>query len=205
MAMDKPYQSPPDLFTDQRLRMLPIEVRWTAEGLRKYADDQGRELVNLFLLKAQIWPLEPEITNEVIEQHLWTLAELGWIGLYEVDGQMYYAMGQWWKVSHDRQSVWPPPPPDLFQKRSGTIPEGFPAEEREREERASAGERGESGPTRTIPEAGPSRYCPKHRATVGTPHKCQACANYREKAEAWERGQRAAAAAEAADASFSEE
>jgi len=171
---------PPDIFTDELLMDLDIELKWTAVGLRMNADDHGRESANPMLVKAAIWPLDPSKTNTVIEDHLLALDYAGYIGLYNVDGRTYYAIADWPSVSHAARSRLPAPPPGTFQRSSGGPPEFLSAGERGSErEREWTSESSEESPT-GIP---PSPFCKLHPR--GTTANCRHCGTARLHHEQW--------------------
>jgi hypothetical protein len=187
MAISNPRPLPVDLFTDEHLIELPLLVKWTAVGLRQYADDQGREQVNSRLLKAAIWPLHEEVTPQVIDDHLLLLDEIGYIGIYASSGRNLYSMASWVVVSHPKPSRFPAPPPDLFRNASGSFPESFSAGEREGErERASEGEWAPEGaPSGSQLEVPPSPFCKLHRPS-GTTSNCRHCGTARLANEQWQ-------------------
>lgn len=181
MGMSRQRALPPDIFTDEDLMVLPAKVRLTAIGLRMHADDEGRESTTWWMLKASIWPGHPEVTEEVLVDHLLRLDDVGYIGLYESGGRTYYAIRDWPSVSHREPSKCPPPPADLFRKRSGSSPEDFPAGERERERESEWGREGASERTAGLP---PSPFCRFHQPR-GTEAKCRHCGTARLAHDQW--------------------
>lgn len=177
MAMSRQRALPPDIFTDELLLNLPLEVRWTAIGLRMHADDFGRETANARLIASSVWPLNPEMTDETVEEHLLDLDEAGYIVIYAAAGRTFYAIADWPSVSHPVRSKFPPPP-ERLQSASGASPEHFSAVEGEREWRASGGA-GE-GPA-GIP---PSPFCKLHQPS-GTHANCRHCGTARLAHEQW--------------------
>lgn len=175
MGMNRRKELPPDIFTDERLAVLPHEVRLTAIGLRANADNWGRESANPSLVKAALWALWPRVTVAKVQAWLEVLQEVRYIVLYEDDGRAVYQIVDWPRMSHqgDGAARFPPPP-------SGVFPESFPAGEREGEsERERESEGG------GVPESPPSRYCPSHRPN-GTYKNCKSCATQRERFERWQ-------------------
>jgi len=183
---------PPDIFTDELLMDLDIELKWTAIGLRMNADDHGRESANPRLVAAAVWPLDSSKTSAVIEDHLLALDYAGYIGLYNVDGRTYYALADWPAVSHAARSRLPAPPPGTFRKSSGGSPEFLSAGERGRErerEWVSEGAEGDEERPAGIP---PSAFCKMHQP-AGTKDNCRHCGTARLAQKQWEDEQRAAA------------
>ena len=167
---------PPDIFTDERLAILPHAVRLTAIGLRANADNWGRESANPALVKAALWPLMDSVTIEDVFDHLCTLRDAEYLWLYEDGERWVYALVDWPAVSHksDERARFPPPPAP-----SGSPPETFSAGETEGE--------GEEEPAvgyspGSLP---PSRYCPQHRPH-GTFARCGPCGTARERHARWQ-------------------
>lgn len=160
---------PTEMFTDERMMLLPDPVFRTALGLRANADNWGRESANPALIKGVIWPLRQDVTVDDVFDHLVRLRDDGVIFLYEDRDRWVYQMADWPAVSHrsDARARFPPPP-------SGDIPETFPAGEEE----------GEGEDADESEDAPPSRYCPKHRPN-GTFKKCGPCGTARERNERW--------------------
>jgi len=177
MGMNRRKELPPDIFTDERLAVLPHDVRLTAIGLRANADNWGRESANPSLVKAALWALWPSMTPAKISKHLAMLSTgpAPYVLIYEADGRSIYQVVDWPQMSHrgDAPSRFPAPP-------SGIGPEAFPAGEEEGE-RESERARAEGD----LPEPPPSRYCPAHRPN-GTLHKCGPCATARERHQRWQ-------------------
>ena len=172
---------PPDIFTDEDLIEMPLAVRLTAIGLRMHADDQGRETTTPRMLVASIWPVDPDMDEETIVDHLLALDDAGYIGIYDAGGRSYYALRDWPSVSHAAPSKHPPPPAGLFRIRSGASPEDFSAWEREgARERERATEWGEESPA-GIP---PSPFCRVHQPR-GTERNCRHCGTARLAHEQW--------------------
>ncbi len=177
MGFSRQRMLPPDIFTDERLAVLPHTVRLTAIGLRANADNWGRESANPALVKATLWPLRADVTAEDVFDHLVTLREVGYLHLYEAeDGRWVYALVDWPAVSHktDERCRFPAPP-------SGDLPETFSAGEEEREG-------GEEPAFGYLPgSVPPSRFCPEHRP-MGTFKKCGPCGTARAQLAIWQEG-----------------
>lgn len=178
MGMNKQRMVPPDIFTDERFTDLPREARLTAVGLRFLADDFGREAAIPRKILGEVWPDDPEITEEMVVDHLLMLDGAGYIGIYSVGARTYYTVRVWPAVSHPNPSRFPTPPPELFQKFSGDPLANFSALEGEGEgDEGGWGEPGERGPERPsgIP---PSPFCKIHQPN-GTNSDCRHCGTAR--------------------------
>lgn len=176
MGFSRQRMLPPDIFTDERLAVLPHAVRLTAIGLRANADNWGRESANPALVKATLWPLTPDVTVDDVFDHLCMLRDVEYLWLYEDGARWIYALVDWPSVSHktDDRARFPPPP-----EASGDLPETFSAGEEEREGEEEPAPRYSSG---SLP---PSRYCPAHRPH-GTFGKCGPCGTARERHARWQ-------------------
>jgi len=172
MGMNKMRPLPLDLWTDEDLIELPLDVKWTAVGLRLHADDQGRETTTAWKLLPSIWPGNRDVDEDVLIEHLLLLDQIGYIGIYSAAGKTYYALRAWPAVSHAAPSKHPPPPADLFQNASGPDPETFSAWESESGERAEGGARGRPA---GLP---PSPFCKVHQP-AGTTDDCRHCGTAR--------------------------
>lgn len=188
---------PPDILLDRRLITLSPEVKWTAIGLRMYVDEHGREVLDPHLLRSAIWPAQPEITTEMVEDHVLLLDQLGYIVIYAAGGETLFAMARWGKLSHPEPSLYPPPPPDLIQKDSGIRPDRFPAVEWESEGASAEGASVGAGPSGIDPDWFPSPFCSEH--PMGIDGDCRQCGTARLRLKLLERQYRAQARAEVRD------
>lgn len=132
---------------------LPREIRFTFKGLWEVcADDHGRFLADVRVIKGQVWPLDDDLSLKKIERFLLTLAERGRILLYSQHGVRYGFLVNWLKhqrVSHPSPSRFPSPDsgtiPESVEKGSGNRPEEFASDsvrsgaEGSREERKGSG------------------------------------------------------------------
>lgn len=78
-------------FSDEKICEYPLAVRWTFAGLIAHADDEGRLKGDPRLVKAQVWPLDDDITAARVAEHLTRLASgpeprIRW---YKVAGRQY--------------------------------------------------------------------------------------------------------------------
>lgn len=189
---------PPDILIERRLSTLPVEVRWTAIGLRMYADDHGREVLDPHLLRSAIWPGDPHITTSMVEDHVLELDAVGYVVIYDAAGETLFALARWGKVSHADPSYYPPPPPEAFQNISRFALDRFPAVEREGESASgSAGEGVGVGPSGIDPDLFPSPFCSEH--PLGTTEDCRNCGTARLRLKLVERQRRVRAKADLAE------
>lgn len=73
----------------------PIPVRYTFVGLLGYLDDYGRGLDDTRLLKAELYPLDDDLTARKVDAHLTTIAKAGPLCRYQVDGRRYIHVVSW--------------------------------------------------------------------------------------------------------------
>lgn len=110
MSFNRARSLPPSDFTDPKLAALPALVRLTAAGLRMFADDEGRGLVRLRSMIAEMYEYDLSVTESVVEEHLLLLDDAGWLTLYQADGMSLFQIRYWPPVAHMRPSDLPPPP-----------------------------------------------------------------------------------------------
>lgn len=204
----------PEFFTSEDVLALPRDARLTFIGLWLHADDFGRQRANAALIKASVWPLDDDITADVVEEHLVQLAERGMVEIYEAQGREYFGLTGWdrWQPVQNPSQTSIPAPPALTHARTseqatrgstesrcsegegegteGERDEGDAGQARE-EEAPEQGEEGEGGrgagtlPAETDPDTSPpDPFCPRHPA--GTDKPCKACGNARLAFKAWE-------------------
>lgn len=94
----------PEFFTSLDTTSICRDARLTFIGLWTHVDDEGRCADDPRLLKGPIWPLDDDVTTEVIETHLRALDEASMIVRYEVGGRRYLAVTGWHHQKIDRRS-----------------------------------------------------------------------------------------------------
>lgn len=181
MAMTRRRTVTPEGYSREELLSLPPIVRLTEISLRLYADDHGRERVNSRLMLASFFPLDRDMSETSIDEHLLMLDEAGCLTLYDLDGSTFYAMAEWPTVDRAKPSRFPDPP--TFANASRSDRDSFVAGERE-SERGS--ERDEGGHARTDRDMPPSPFCPAHRATGGIKDPCRECGRHRLQRRVWD-------------------
>ena len=85
----------PDIRRSQLVSSWPYVVRWTFVGLPGYLDDEGRGYDDPRLIKAELYPLDDDMTAKKIEHHLDVIAGQGPLCRYEVDGRRYLHITSW--------------------------------------------------------------------------------------------------------------
>lgn len=86
----------PEYFRSRSLARCTRDARLTFAGLWCEADSAGRGVAEPRILKGAIWPLDDDITPDVIAQHLEELAR-DHLDVYEVDGETFFAIRNWEK------------------------------------------------------------------------------------------------------------
>ena len=197
---------PPSMVTDEALLELDTEIRFTGLALRMYVDDHGRGPARPSLIRSQLYPLSPEITDEAIEWHLAVLEDVGYIRTYKADERMLLHMVEWPSQDRAQPSRLPPPPDDApvspdasrgpreplatssrAPREDVAVVGGRKEGEEGRGEGGAqgGGEAGGAGRARAL-LAGteePSPFCSKH--PIGTEEKCGPCGGARKRNEAW--------------------
>lgn len=112
----------PELRTSITVSMWPREVRYFFILLWGYFDDYGRGVDDELLIASDCFPRDRDVTPEVVDGWLETIAESGPLCRYEVDGRNYLHAPNWrehQKPSHPTRSKIPPCPddePDDFKR-----------------------------------------------------------------------------------------
>ncbi|WP_336647555.1 hypothetical protein [Microbacterium sp. MMO-10] len=187
MAMTRRRVVTPDGFSRDEMLSLPPAVRLTEIGLRLYADDHGREKVNQRLMLARLYPLDQDMSESTIDEHLLLLDEAGAIVVYDAHGETFFALRDWPKVDRPQDSRFPSPP-------SRSVRDSFVAGERERGREGEREWEDEGGNARTDREDGPpDPFCHRHPdgAPPGVP--CRDCGTARLRHEKYNREQMRAA------------
>jgi hypothetical protein len=99
-----------DLRTSEKVASWPREIRYFWVLFWGYLDDHGKGKDNPLLIKADCFPLDPDITGDVIDGWMWTLSDAGVIARYEVDGVNFVQAVNWaehQKPQHPTDDVLP--------------------------------------------------------------------------------------------------
>ncbi|MCA0217943.1 MAG: hypothetical protein LCH43_11385 [Actinobacteria bacterium] len=188
MPYDKNKPLPPSWMLDESFITLSPEVKWAAIALHMHSDDQGRETTTLWTLRTALWPHQPERPDDDVTDILLELAEVGFLGLYEVSGRGFYVIARHPAPSHPLPSRYPEPPLALRQRLAGEPLADRSAWERERGERDETREPG----LRPASDA-PSPFCRDHQPAGSGGVRCVMCQDARFVYQIWEREQRALA------------
>lgn len=95
----------PDACTSETLAGIPREVRWTFSILWTHCDDEGRALWNPKLVKAAIYPLDDDMTPEVVAGEIALLVSVGALCAYEVGGRLYLHVPSWDEHQHPNRKI----------------------------------------------------------------------------------------------------
>ncbi len=102
----------PEFAKSETIAALPRDVRLHFMLLWTYADDDGRGVDNPKLIKAELWPLDDDVTATVVEGWQAQLAEHGRIVRYEADGRHFFEVVNFAEHQHPQkkgESKYPPP------------------------------------------------------------------------------------------------
>ena len=192
----------PDLRISETCADWPREVRYAWVLLWGYCDDYGRGLDNPKIVAADCFPLDDDVTADLMAEWLDTFEKAGSICRYEQDGKRYFHCLNWseyqkpqhpgkvrippcrehesaahakWEAEHGRSSG---DPHESFVSVSPTRGRGS----KELSKELSRGRSGGSSSGDTAPPLYPD-HCPAH-ARVAVPGKCGDCKDAR---KAWER------------------
>jgi hypothetical protein len=80
----------PDYCTSEAIAEMSRDLRLHFALLWTYADDDGRGKDNAKLIKAELWPLDDDVTAAQVERWQQGLADHGRIVRYEVDGRRFF-------------------------------------------------------------------------------------------------------------------
>ncbi|MET7975798.1 hypothetical protein ABZW44_22685 [Streptomyces mirabilis] len=105
----------PELRTSITVSLWPRDVRYFFILLWGYLDDYGRGVDDELLIASDCFPRDRDVTAEVVDGWLETIAESGPLCRYEVDGRRFLHAPNWrehQKPSHPTRSKIPPCPDD---------------------------------------------------------------------------------------------
>lgn len=85
----------PEFCTSEAIAKLTRDVRLHFIQLWTYADDYGRGKDEPRVIKGAIWPLDDDVTPDLVEQWQCALAEAGRIVRYAVDGRQFFEVVNW--------------------------------------------------------------------------------------------------------------
>lgn len=190
----------PGFFTSEGIAPeLPFRTRLFFVGLWTYCDDHGRGKDNVRLIKGDVWPLDDDVTLEVIDRDLSALVRSGHVVRYEHAGVRYLAVQNWHfhqKPNHPTASQIPDPPVPIAvpgpEQRGHcascwSVHVGLP--ERSRNDpgavRVGGGGEKEGEKEGEGADAPPPPRCPQH-VDNPNPGPCGACKDARLARKAWD-------------------
>jgi hypothetical protein len=113
----------PGFFTSEGIAPgLLLRTRLTFMGLWCYCDDHGRGKDNLRLIRSEVWPLDDDITLDMIEADLGALVRSGHLVRYEVGGSRFLAIQKWHfsqSPNHPQPTAIPDPPSRILVPAPG--------------------------------------------------------------------------------------
>lgn len=93
----------PEFFGSLDVAVLSLEARLTFIGLWTHVDDDGRCIDDARLLKAAIWPLDRDVTEDDVDRVVAELAKRGRVVRYRVDDRQYLQVQGWHHQKIDRK------------------------------------------------------------------------------------------------------
>ncbi len=113
----------PEWLDDERMAMASLEARVLSVALVLMSDDYGNGRANPVMLQARVFPAKTR--GKEAESALSELENMGFVKLYELDGQRYYSIRNWSK----HQKVEKPGKPRVPSPPGDSIPE-FPGDKK---------------------------------------------------------------------------
>lgn len=104
----------PSFFTSETITSIhPRDARLTFVGLWTHCDDEGRCLDNPRLIRAALWPLDDDVSPDVVDNHLQLIEERSLIVRYGARRKRLVQVTNWAEhqtINRPRPSDLPPPP-----------------------------------------------------------------------------------------------
>lgn len=186
----------PEQWTHEALLRAPKPARLTGMGLWGIADDEGRLELRPDLIAGSIYPGDPAMTADVIEEHLLELDDAGFLTIYTAAGRTLLELVSPLLTQRPTPSPLPPPARSPDPENSGKFLAVGGARERADERvRAEAGERAgewadwereqerEAAPRRPLLADAPPIGCPAH--PNGRYEDCGPCGTARRRHDHW--------------------
>lgn len=188
----------PDFFTSEDMLALDHTTRLMYQGLWLYADDDGKGILDVRMIHANVWGLDGSVSMDDVESMLIVLADRGLIDLYKVRTRDYFVIPTWeeWAKVQNPTPSRLPDPPEPPPRPSGGSHEALHTSAqyrgcRERKEGERAGESVSVGVRESVPEGAvrdpetpPHPRCERHRAEP-TDKPCKPCGNARKEFDYW--------------------
>lgn len=102
----------PEFWTSLTIARLSVHARLTFIGLWNYADDHGRGVDDLRLIKAAVWPLDDKVTTPKVARWMGELEANGLVIRYAAREHQVFQIASWaehQRVDHPKDSAFPPP------------------------------------------------------------------------------------------------
>jgi hypothetical protein len=122
----------PSIWLDEKLAEVPINARYLFFGMISNADDAGRLKGSGRVLKAQVFPMDDDVTTSQVAEWRDKLTAAGCVCFYDVDGQEYVHLPHWHKyqtINKRYESALPacPKHPHMSHQRptTGGLPEDY--------------------------------------------------------------------------------
>jgi len=112
----------PGFCTSEDIASLSIPARLHYARLWSYFDDHGRCVDNPKLIKAALWPLDDDVTADVVRAYMDELVAAGLVQRYDAEGRSYAYVVKWFEHQKPNRRLDPqhPEPPDVTVEDSCT-------------------------------------------------------------------------------------
>jgi len=167
--MGRNRQLSKSLRTDKKVNAWPIELRFFWTQLWGYCDDYGRGVFDSLLIRADVFPRDPAVTLDQVDDWMGELETSGVIIRYQINGHddTFFFCPNWEKHQRlSRPTASDIPAPHAIAEQMHVNAEQMHAEEK--------GKRREEEGEGITP---PTPFCKKH--PTGTDSPCRACGNAR--------------------------
>jgi len=168
MAEDRMIRA--EMRTSATVNSWPRDVRYFWTQLWGYCDDYGRGLYELRVIRALTFPMDDDVTVEMISDWMGVLEEAQVIRQYVAQGRLYFECINWdehQKLKYKKKSKLPAP--SGFSESSETFEKSAPEVEVDIEE-----EREREGEGVKTP---PSPFCSAHMPFGPNGEACKRCAD----------------------------
>lgn len=154
----------PQAFKSLTLARVSRDARWLFAGIWTECDDEGRMLLHPRLLRTAVFPMDDDVTDELVTSWLGDLEHIGAICRYSVEGRDFLHVPGWehQKINRPTPGKLPECPKHRGAPEQGSLPILTPVA-------------GHANP----------RRCPKHQLGAAVP--CGACKEARETFDAAKR------------------
>jgi len=119
----------PEIWTDEGFIELSPQAKLLFIGLISHADDEGRGISNVSAIRAKVFPVDHDLTDEDIANYKQDVAKKLRVRFYRVNGRDYYQLDRWndhQYIQKSKKSNIPPPDnkiTDEYRNGNGRVSE----------------------------------------------------------------------------------